>query len=148
MLEIFILIGIARGIGGMAQRKGRAKLGYQFLGVGLWILGEILGFVVGVVIVNATDGADVAPVLIYVSALVGAVIGAVIAFAIVGSLSPLQTDADYYGGSFDRGGRGRRDDDDRDYARGWRDAEKRPEPADEAYKDRPAELADDDRVRE
>lgn len=102
MLEIFILIGIGRGMASMADRKGRNKAGYGFLGVVLWILGEILGFVVGVVLVNATDASDIAPLLIYGCALGGAVIGAVIAFSILGMLPAIPRDDDYYRGPYDR----------------------------------------------
>jgi hypothetical protein len=149
MLEIFILIGIARGIGGIAERKGRAKLGYQFMGVGFWILGEVLGAVGGLIL---SHGAGNPGCMVYICALVGAVAGAGIAFAIVSSLPPVQREDEFY-----RGGRGddlyRREFSRDDFKRGnagpsGRDRdERRPLADDDDITDRPGEREEDDRFQ-
>ena len=79
MLEILLLIFISRKLAAIAQEKGRAK-GWGALGVGFWILGELMGFIVGGAM-NLGAGA-------YGVALVFAGIGAAVAFAVVKGLSP------------------------------------------------------------
>ena len=145
MLEIFILIGIARGIGAMAERKGRAKLGYQFMGVGFWILGEILGAIGGVVVGHEADSPGC---MVYICALVGAVAGAGIAFAIVGSLPAIQREDDFYPrGAYDRNDV-RRDEFRRgDPGPSWRDRDKGRQRDNDNIADRPAEPEEDDRFQ-
>lgn len=84
MLEIFLLIFISRKLAAIATEKGRAK-GWGALGVGFWILGEVMGLVVGGAM-NLGAGA-------YGMALLFAGIGAGVAFAVVKGLGPGQGSA-------------------------------------------------------
>ena len=79
MLEIFLLIFISRKLAAIAKEKGRSG-GWGGLGVGFWILGEVMGLIVGGAM-NAGMGA-------YLLALVFAGIGAGVAFAVVKGLAP------------------------------------------------------------
>ena len=83
MIEIIIIIVLARKLAEVADSKGRSK-GWAALGPGLWILGEIIGAVVGLII-SGDQGAGM-----YVFALVGAAVGAGVAWAIVNNLSATQ----------------------------------------------------------
>jgi len=82
MLEIFLLIFISRKLSAIATEKGRGK-GWGALGVGFWILGELMGIVVGSAM-NLGAGA-------YGLALLFAGIGAGVAFAVVKGLGPGQS---------------------------------------------------------
>jgi len=78
MLEILILVGLARSLSRMAEGKGRSK-GWAALGVLGWIGGEVMGAIVGALTADGTGA-------IYGLALVGAVIGGTTAYFIVRSL--------------------------------------------------------------
>jgi hypothetical protein len=93
MLEIFLVIAMAKAIGKNAAAKGHSGIPYQILLVILWIVGEIGGLLIGVVITEAGsssnssssgEGADFC--FPYICALIGAGCGAGIAFGVVGLL--------------------------------------------------------------
>lgn len=77
MLEILFLIGVYRTLGNKAMSKGHSK-GWGALGILFWVLGEIVGFIIG----GALDLGMGA----YLLALFCAAIGAGIAYLIVNSL--------------------------------------------------------------
>lgn len=79
MLEIFVLRAFYRKLADIAQTKNRSA-SWGWLGVILWITGEIAGFLMTA---EAATGAG------YFAALGFAVVGAGIAFAIVSTLSTL-----------------------------------------------------------
>lgn len=85
MIEIIILIFIARKIGKIAREKGLKPLGYQVLLVVLWILGELMLGGFGYALVGDTELACAA----YLFAILGALLGAGIAFLIVNSKKPI-----------------------------------------------------------
>jgi hypothetical protein len=77
MLEIFL---ISRKVGGVAQSKGRSK-GWGALGAGFWVLGEIMGFVIGALLDLGMGG--------YLVAIAFASLGSFVAHSIVKALPPL-----------------------------------------------------------
>lgn len=85
MLEILLMIFTFRRLADRAQLKGYAR-SWGFLAPGLWIAGEVLGFVIGAMLELDTG-------LFYLLALALAAVGAVTAFVIVGSLAPRDPDA-------------------------------------------------------
>jgi hypothetical protein len=99
MLEIIILIILARKIGKIVEKKGRQKIGYQVMLVGLWIGGEVLGGILGLLIALATESEEGAVQLLLVAfALGGAISGSLIAFQIAKSVPPLEVDDEFYRG--------------------------------------------------
>lgn len=78
MLEILFLISIYRGLANKAKLKGRPST-WGLLGVGFWIGGEFLGFIIG--------GALGLGLASYGVALLLAGIGAITAYFIVGNLT-------------------------------------------------------------
>ena len=86
MLEIILLIFLTRKVGEIVEEKGRRSGWYKVLTVVLWIGGEVIGAIIGLVVAEATGSGQ--PVM-YLCALVGAAIGAALAFIIAKSLSPV-----------------------------------------------------------
>lgn len=80
MLEILILVRIYKSLAEMAQKKGRAGT-WGLLGVLFWIVGEVLGVVIGM---EMDIGAAA-----YGIALGCAVVGVLIAYFIVKNLDGL-----------------------------------------------------------
>jgi hypothetical protein len=85
MLEIFLIIWISRKVSGVAQSKGRSK-GWGALGAGFWVLGEIMGFVIGSLLGLGMGG--------YLVAILFASLGSFIAHTIVKALPPLAPSVD------------------------------------------------------
>ena len=81
MLEIILIVYLAKKIGAKVEEKGYKKGGYIFMFVAFWILGEFLGAILGA-IATGEEG-----MTIYLFALVGAAVGAFLSFAIVGGLN-------------------------------------------------------------
>lgn len=81
MLEIMFIIWISRKLAEVASGKGRSK-GWGALGAGFWILGELMGFIIGAILGLGLAG--------YLVAIVFAGLGAFVAHTIVKSL-PAQT---------------------------------------------------------
>jgi hypothetical protein len=93
MLEILVVIILCRRLGEKARQKGRTAGWYMLMLVGMWVFGELLGGVVGILL---SDGQVTATA--YVAALIGAALGAVGAFLIVGALTPLYPQPQFTGG--------------------------------------------------
>jgi hypothetical protein len=72
MLEIIGILLFTNRVGTIAKRKGVDGCLYQFLVVALWIVGEIIGIIIGVII---TEGEESGICISYIFALVGAIIG-------------------------------------------------------------------------
>jgi hypothetical protein len=89
MCEILFIIYLARKIARMANEKGRSGFGYGCMFVGLWIGGEIAGFIAGAMLVHNELHKKNAGLAIYGCMVAGAAAGAVLSFIIVGSLSPI-----------------------------------------------------------
>jgi hypothetical protein len=85
MLEILILWQLCKNIGVKLRAKGRSPGGYQFMLVAMWFGGEIIGGIIGVIVLEGGLGA-------YLLAILGAVAGVVAAFVIVNSLAPIEVD--------------------------------------------------------
>lgn len=142
MLEIIILIILCSKIGKIVESKGRKKIGYQFMLVGMWLGGElfggILGGIVGALVLGNEDGATLLGIA---AALVCAITGAVIAFQIAKNLEPAAVEDEFYRDMdyVDR-------EDVREHFRP-RPAVDRPPP--EAYTDNPEEIRrpKDDRIQ-
>jgi hypothetical protein len=77
MLEILFLVRFCRHLSKLARAKGRSG-GWGGLGAGLWLGGEIMGFIVG----TAADAGAGA----YIVALLFAAMGATAAYFVVKSL--------------------------------------------------------------
>ena len=97
MLEIAILVLLAGKIGKIADSKGRKKIGYQLLLVGLWIGGELFGAVAGAIIA-AIAGSEDAMLFLLACGYGCAALGAVIAFQIAKNMPPIEKEDDYYQG--------------------------------------------------
>jgi hypothetical protein len=82
MLEILILIQFGKRLAALAEEKGRSK-GWAALGVGFWIGGEIMGAMVGAILMDGGIG-------MYILALGVAAVGAFVAYLIVKALPPLE----------------------------------------------------------
>jgi hypothetical protein len=80
MLEIILIIWIGRRVAEAAQEKGRSK-NWAALGAGFWILGELMGFMVG--------GALGLGMGSYLLAIGMAAVGAFVAHTVVKALPPL-----------------------------------------------------------
>jgi hypothetical protein len=109
MCEIILIILLAKKIASIASEKGRSGVGFGFMFVGLWIGGEVMGFIVGTLLFGAAGGGRDSVFLVYGCALAGAAAGAVLSFIIVSSLSPVDhrrddlyyRNDDYDDGDFD-----------------------------------------------
>lgn len=86
MLEIIFLIWAYKKLANIAEDKWRSR-SWGWLGVGCWVLGEILGAVVGVAVARSQG-------IAYVCALLGAIIGIIIASTIVKNLAELSPPMD------------------------------------------------------
>jgi hypothetical protein len=154
MCDIFVIIFTAIRVAKIAKDKGRSSVGYVFMALAFCIIGEIGGIVGGVVLANEGNmNQDDAIFPIAIGGLVGLAIGVGISFAIVSSLSPIETRRrrydDGYEDDYDRRARRReRYDDDYDD----RPRRRREEP-DERFRDedelppRRADEPPDDRIR-
>jgi hypothetical protein len=74
MVEIIVLWILCKRISKVAAANKRNPGDYKMLLVGLWIAGEILGCIVGIVLIGSAN------IVVYIIALIGAVIGSAIAF--------------------------------------------------------------------
>ncbi len=79
MLEIILVVYLAKKIGKTAEDKGHKRGKYVFMFVMFWILGEVVGIVAGTFV---TPGIGA-----YLFGILGAALGASIAFTIVNNLS-------------------------------------------------------------
>jgi hypothetical protein len=86
MLEIFLLIYLSRQIGNIAREKGHSVGLYKFLTVVFWIFFEVLGAIVGILILGEGLG-------MYLFALIGAVLGYGLLYLIVNNLADKSGDA-------------------------------------------------------
>ena len=93
MLEIIFLIWFGRKLASMAAMKGRSGA-WAMLGVGMWIGGEIFGFVVGMLLEMEMG--------MYLMGIGCAILGAVVSYGIVNSLEPTELALEADGASFDR----------------------------------------------
>lgn len=90
MLEIIILVTLAKKIGAIVEAKGRKKGRYQFMLVVFWFGGEFFGAIVAAIIAEiAQVNDDSGPLLAYLFAILCAILGVVIAFLIAKNLKPL-----------------------------------------------------------
>lgn len=83
MLEILLLIHFSKKIGALAESKGYPKGRYQWMLLGMWIVGEFLGGQIGGAMAS---GSDQAICVAYIIAIIGAALGAWVAFSIVRNL--------------------------------------------------------------
>ena len=93
VLEIILLIWLWRKIGAIVRAKNRAPIGFQLMTIGLWLGGEIVGLITGILVLGgggsgAQQGFNAGA---YLFALGGAIAGAVVAFIIANSLSDQAT---------------------------------------------------------
>ena len=93
MLEIILVVAISQKIAAMLNAKGRSAVGYVILFVALWVGGEIMGAVIGVIITiasnpNAMDAGF--PWMAWVCGLVGAAIGGGIGYAIAAAVPAIE----------------------------------------------------------
>jgi tetratricopeptide (TPR) repeat protein len=83
MLEILVLIGLTNRIGKIVEAKGYKSGKYKWMTVGLWFGGEIVGAIIGALIMGGDQSGSCA---LYVIALLGAAAGAGIANSIASNL--------------------------------------------------------------
>ena len=83
MLEILLLVYLSKQVRRIVESKGRSKAGwYQFMLVGMWFGGEIIGMVCGIAVTGDFGAAA------YLFALGGAIAGTIGAFIIVKNIAP------------------------------------------------------------
>lgn len=84
MLEIIVVIMLCKSIGNILRNKGRNPLLFQFLLVAMWIGGEVVGAVVGMIVYAAQHGAppDGIALVPYLFAIGGAACGAGFVFLV------------------------------------------------------------------
>jgi hypothetical protein len=123
MCEIIVCVLLSMRIAKIAKSKGRSPVGWVILFIALWIGGELTGAVVGAILLGGED-----PFILIVPALIGAALGAATGFAIVNSLSPLETEDQYW------------DRQSSEYEDELEDRPRRPrkefDPADESYREK------------
>ena len=95
MVEIVILIVLAGKIGKIVEKKGRKKIGYQLMLVGMWIGGEVFGIVLGTIL-GMLMGIENPTLLAVGCGLTSAIVAAVIAFAIAKALDPVVVEEPAY----------------------------------------------------
>jgi hypothetical protein len=140
MLEIIIVYMLAKNLGNKVEAKGRKRIGYQLMLIGLWLGGEFTGAIFGSILQQVMGAGSGFPLMAYLCALAGAAIGAVVAFAIVNGLPSVENDADFY-----QVDERRRDDEVR---RAWRATEDRPPADGDQIQERPVSRREDERIQE
>ena len=83
MLEIIVVIFMVRSIGKIVHEKGGKAWGYQLLLIVLWLLGELIGAIIGALVVGGDN-----ILVMWIFALVGALAGAKIAFEMAKNATP------------------------------------------------------------
>jgi membrane protein DedA with SNARE-associated domain len=91
MLEIWIIIAVSRNIAAMMRQKGRSAAGYVTIFVFLWIIGEVGGLILGVMM--AEQNAD-NEWMIWVFAIVGAAGGGTLGYVIAASMPAAEVEYD------------------------------------------------------
>lgn len=86
MLEIIALVWLTRRIGEIVKVKNRKSGWYKLMTVLLWFGCEILGAIIGGIVVALTNSPEA---VIYLIALAGAAVGAGVAYAIAKAVPPL-----------------------------------------------------------
>jgi hypothetical protein len=87
MLEIILIIFLAKMIGNIATEKGRNAAGYIVLFVLMWVGGEIVGAIIGVIISRGELSVGG-----YLFAILGAAVGAATAFMITSCMPSVEED--------------------------------------------------------
>ncbi len=88
MLEILLIIYLCKQIGNILRSKGRSAGWYQVMLVAFWVIGEVMGGIIAIVILGAGDGFNAAA---YLGALMGAAVGAGLAFFVAHQAAPAGT---------------------------------------------------------
>jgi hypothetical protein len=91
VVELIVIIGLARSIVSRCKAKGRSAAGWVVLYFVLWLGGEIIGGVIGLLLSGGKIDSGAA-----VCGLVGAAVGILIAFIIVNNLPTVETEEEYY----------------------------------------------------
>ena len=86
MLEIIALVLLTRRVGDIVKQKNRKSGWYKLMTVLLWFGCEVIGAVVGGIIVGLTGWPDA---VIYLIALAGAAAGACVAYVVAKTVPPL-----------------------------------------------------------
>lgn len=86
MLEIILLIYLTRKIGAIVGAKGRKAGWYKFMTVLLWFGCEVIGAIIGAIIVGISNGPQP---LVYLFALCGAALGALASFLVAKAVPPV-----------------------------------------------------------
>ena len=92
MLEILLLYFLGQNISAKARDRGRSGPLFVVLLIAFWLIGEVMGAVVGTLLSAGAEEPNM--LLVYGGALAGAAAGAVLAFVIVGSLAPAERRTD------------------------------------------------------
>jgi hypothetical protein len=96
VLEIILLVVLCKSMGNVLRNKGRKPLLFQFLLVGMWLGGEIVGAIIGTVVYAIRNGAPPEGIELstYLFAIVGAAAGAGLCF-LIAHLVPAAEDEGY-----------------------------------------------------
>jgi len=90
MLEIILLIWLCRKMGALMATKGRRAIGYQFMVVGMWFGGEIIGGITGAAL-GAGGARGELNAAVYLFAIIGAIAGVSVAFVIANTRPAMGT---------------------------------------------------------
>jgi hypothetical protein len=88
MLEIIFLIWFGKKISSIVKEKGYKPARYRIMGVGFWFLGEIIGFVLGMILISRSENSS-AILFVYLMAIFFAGLGAYTAYLITKNLPDL-----------------------------------------------------------
>jgi hypothetical protein len=87
VIEIFGILFLSNRINRILEMKGQESIWYQLMIVPLWILGEIIGAIVGIII---TDAKESARLVVYLFALGGAIICSGVLYLYADSLPEME----------------------------------------------------------
>lgn len=83
MIEILVVVSLTKGIASRAREKGQSAGLFGTLLVAFWVLGELIGGLVGA-FASAANGGEPQMIVVYAGALIGAGIGAATAYGMLG----------------------------------------------------------------
>lgn len=97
MLEIILVIVLCKSIGNVLRNKDRNPLLFQVMLVAMWIGGEIVGAIVGMIVYAIQHGAppDGIALVPYLFAIAGAGCGAAITFLIAHLMPPAEPEPEF-----------------------------------------------------
>ncbi|MDW3194983.1 MAG: hypothetical protein R8G66_21605 [Cytophagales bacterium] len=88
MLEIIAIVSLGKSISKIIREKGRKPLLFVLLMVVMWLSFEVIGAVIGVILLGEGIGA-------YLFAIFGAALGGFLSYIIAKNASPIETEVEF-----------------------------------------------------